>query len=76
MLTKNSLVQSLSNVRFYPEKDTDKGADKQNCKPGTLVDQIVTSTHFNSLQRLLLPVAQGLARHSKTRPLLCARERH
>jgi hypothetical protein len=37
------VVAKRHNARFNPDENSDKGADKQNCKPGTLVDQIVTS---------------------------------
>jgi hypothetical protein len=58
------VVAKRHNVRFYPHRNSEKGAYKQNCKPGTLVDQIVTSPYFNDFYLQSHKGLQGTARHA------------
>jgi eukaryotic translation initiation factor 2C len=57
------IVAKCHNVRSYPEHAKDKGVNKYgNCNPGTLVDHIVTSPHFDDFCLQSHKGLQGTAR--------------
>jgi eukaryotic translation initiation factor 2C len=56
------IVAKRHHVRFFPINPNDKEAVNQNCKPGTYVEQVVTSPYFQDFYLQSHAAIKGTAR--------------